>query len=58
LFHPSVGSKRRHQFRKKIAAEKKALDDAIAEYNTVVGDADKLPPPDELLVELLLALGM
>lgn len=51
LFHPTVGSKRRHQLRKKIAAEKEALDDVIAKYNTVVGDADKLPPPDELLVE-------
>ncbi|KAM4530957.1 uncharacterized protein PAE49_023263 isoform 3-T4 [Odontesthes bonariensis] len=51
LYRQTVGSKRRHILRKKIAAEKKALDDAIVDYNTVVGDADKLPPPDEFLVE-------
>ncbi|XP_062414077.1 uncharacterized protein LOC134122785 isoform X1 [Pungitius pungitius] len=51
LYRQTVGSKQRHKLRKKIAAEKIALDEAIADYNTVVGDADKLPPPDELLVK-------
>ncbi|KAI9514553.1 hypothetical protein NQZ68_032194 [Dissostichus eleginoides] len=35
----------------KIAEEKKALEDAITKHNAVVGEPEKLPPPDELLAE-------
>ena len=45
------GNKRRHKLRKKIVEEKKALEDAITEHNAVVGEEDKLPPPNELLAE-------
>ncbi|XP_034556273.1 uncharacterized protein LOC117824805 isoform X2 [Notolabrus celidotus] len=51
LYRQSDGNKRRHQLRKRIAAEKKALEDAISKRNAVVGEADKLPPPSELLAE-------
>ena len=51
LFHIVDGNKRRHQLRKKIAAEKKALEDAITKRNAVMGETDKLPPPNELLAE-------
>ncbi|KAK1904108.1 Glycerol metabolism operon regulatory protein [Dissostichus eleginoides] len=34
-----------------IAEEKKASEDAITEHNAVVGEADKLPPSNELLAE-------
>ncbi|KAG1943764.1 hypothetical protein F2P79_014877, partial [Pimephales promelas] len=43
------GKKRRHQLRKKIAVEKKALEVAINDYNATVGEVEKLPPPNELL---------
>ncbi|KAG7499900.1 hypothetical protein JOB18_002397 [Solea senegalensis] len=45
----SGGNKRRHQLRKKIALEKKALEVAINDHNTTVGEVGKLPPPNELL---------
>ncbi|KAK1905132.1 Cytotoxic T-lymphocyte protein 4, partial [Dissostichus eleginoides] len=51
LYRQSGGNKRRHKLRKKIAEEKKALEDAITEHTAVVGEADKLPPPNELLAE-------
>ncbi|KAF3851721.1 hypothetical protein F7725_013493 [Dissostichus mawsoni] len=51
LYRQSGGNKRRHKLRKKIVEEKKALEDAITEHNAVVGEADKLPPPNELLAE-------
>ncbi|KAK5933254.1 hypothetical protein CgunFtcFv8_013749 [Champsocephalus gunnari] len=51
LYRQSGGNKRRHKFRKKIVEEKKALEDAITEHNAVAGEADKLPPPNELLAE-------
>ncbi|KAK5913278.1 hypothetical protein CgunFtcFv8_007823 [Champsocephalus gunnari] len=47
----TVGNERRHKLRKKIVEEKKALEDAITEHNAVAGEADKLPPPNELLAE-------
>ncbi|MEY6150786.1 hypothetical protein WJE43_25215, partial [Salmonella enterica subsp. enterica serovar Corvallis] len=53
LYRQSVGNKRRHQLRKKIAAEKRALEDAITKHYAVMGGTDKLPLPNELL-----ALGM
>ncbi|KAE8287596.1 hypothetical protein D5F01_LYC13644 [Larimichthys crocea] len=43
------GNKRRHQLRRKIAVEKKALEVAISEHNAAVGEVEKLPPPNELL---------
>ena len=43
------GNKRRHQLRRKIAVEKKALEVAINDHNVTVGEAEKLPPPNELL---------
>ena len=49
LFHILDGNKRRHQLRKKIVVEKKALEDAITKHNAAVEEADKLPPPNELL---------
>ncbi|XP_069378862.1 uncharacterized protein [Paralichthys olivaceus] len=49
LYRQTDGNKRRHQLRKKIAVEKKALEDAFAQYNAVVEEADKLPPPNKLL---------
>nr|XP_033952606.1 uncharacterized protein LOC117456868 [Pseudochaenichthys georgianus] len=51
LYRQSGGNKRRHKLRKKIVEEKKALEDAITEHNAVAGEADKLPPPNELLAE-------
>ncbi|MEQ2180284.1 hypothetical protein GOODEAATRI_034376, partial [Goodea atripinnis] len=45
------GNKGRHQLRKKIAAEKRALEDAITKHNAVMGGTDKLPLPNELLAE-------
>lgn len=51
LFHILDGNKRRHQLRKKIAAEKRALEDAITKRNAVMEETDKLPPPNELLAE-------
>ncbi|KAE8276998.1 hypothetical protein D5F01_LYC22528 [Larimichthys crocea] len=45
----SGGNKRRHQLRRKIAVEKKALEVAISEHNAAVGEVEKLPPPNELL---------
>ncbi|KAK5911766.1 hypothetical protein CesoFtcFv8_001705 [Champsocephalus esox] len=51
LYRKSGGNKRRHKLRKKIVEEKKALEDAITEHNAVAGEADKLPPPNELLAE-------
>lgn len=50
-FHILDGNKRRHQLRKKTDAEKRALEDAITKRNAVMGEADKLPPPNELLAE-------
>lgn len=49
LYRQSGGNKRRHQLRKKIAVEKKALEVAINDHNSTVGDTEKLPPPNELL---------
>ncbi|XP_035006830.1 uncharacterized protein LOC118103835 [Hippoglossus stenolepis] len=49
LYRQSDGNKRRHQLRKKIVVEKKALEDAIIKHNAAVEEADKLPPPNELL---------
>ncbi|XP_058494830.1 uncharacterized protein LOC131465891 [Solea solea] len=49
LYRQSGGNKRRHQLRKKIALEKKALEVAINDHNTTVGEVGKLPPPNELL---------
>jgi len=37
------GNKRRHQLRKKIAVEKKALEVAINDYNATVGEVGKTP---------------
>ncbi len=51
MFHILDGNKRRHQLRKKIAAEKRALEDAITKRNAVMGETDQLPPPNELLAE-------
>ncbi|KAK5889880.1 hypothetical protein CesoFtcFv8_013458 [Champsocephalus esox] len=51
LYRQSGGNKRRHKLRKKIVEEKKALEDAITGHNAVAGEADKLPPPNELLAE-------
>ncbi|XP_029916449.1 uncharacterized protein LOC115365531 [Myripristis murdjan] len=51
LYRKADGNKRRHQLRKKIAAEKRALEDAITKHNAVLGETDKLPPPNELLAE-------
>ncbi|KAI4827077.1 hypothetical protein KUCAC02_030503 [Chaenocephalus aceratus] len=51
LYRQSGDNKRRHKLRKKIVEEKKALEDAITEHNAVAGEADKLPPPNELLAE-------
>ncbi|KAF4116508.1 hypothetical protein G5714_003997 [Onychostoma macrolepis] len=45
----SGGNKRRHQLRRKIAVEKKALEVAINDHNATVGEVEKLPPPNELL---------
>ncbi|CAM4491361.1 unnamed protein product [Leuciscus chuanchicus] len=45
----TCGNKRRHQLRKKIAVEKKALEVAINDHNASVGEVEKLPPPNELL---------
>ncbi|KAE8278138.1 hypothetical protein D5F01_LYC23778 [Larimichthys crocea] len=45
----SGGNKQRHQLRRKIAVEKKALEVAINEHNAAVGGVEKLPPPNELL---------
>ncbi|XP_048012174.1 uncharacterized protein LOC125245541 isoform X4 [Megalobrama amblycephala] len=45
----SGGNKRRHQLRRKIAFEKKALEVAINDHNATVGEAEKLPSPNELL---------
>ncbi|CAM4587224.1 unnamed protein product [Leuciscus chuanchicus] len=49
LYRQSGGNKRRHQLRKKIAVEKKALEVAINDHNASVGEVEKLPPPNELL---------
>ncbi|MEQ2223653.1 hypothetical protein ILYODFUR_038805, partial [Ilyodon furcidens] len=38
LHRQSDGNKRRHQLRKKIAAEKRALEDAITKHNAVMGE--------------------
>jgi len=43
------GNKRRHQLRRKIVVEKKALEVAINDHNATVGEVEKLPPPNELL---------
>ncbi|XP_028440127.1 uncharacterized protein LOC114559580 isoform X2 [Perca flavescens] len=45
----SGGNKRRHQLRRKIAVEKKALEVAINDHNATMGEVEKLPPPNELL---------
>ncbi|ROI26658.1 hypothetical protein DPX16_21601 [Anabarilius grahami] len=42
----SGGNKRRHQLRRKIAVEKKALEVAINDHNATVGEAEKLPSPN------------
>ncbi|KAK7128352.1 hypothetical protein R3I94_016807 [Phoxinus phoxinus] len=49
LYRQSGGNKRRHQLRKKIAVEKKALEVAINDHNATVGEVEKLPPSNELL---------
>ncbi|KAF4101009.1 hypothetical protein G5714_019205 [Onychostoma macrolepis] len=49
LYRQSGGNKRRHQLRRKIAVEKKALEVAINDHNATVGEVEKLPPPNELL---------
>lgn len=49
LFLIVGGNKRRHQLRRKIAVEKKALEVAINDHNATVGEVEKLPPPNELL---------
>lgn len=51
MFHGLDGNKRRHQLSKRIAAEKKALEDAITEYNAIVREADRLPPPNQLIAD-------
>lgn len=51
VFHILDSNKRRHQLRKKIAVEKKAFEDAITRHNAVVGEAEKLPPPNDILAE-------
>lgn len=43
------GNKRRHQLRKKIVTEKKALEVAIKDFNSMVGEGEKLPSPNEIL---------
>ncbi|TKS91147.1 hypothetical protein D9C73_025281 [Collichthys lucidus] len=48
-YHEKGGNKQRHQLRRKIAVEKKALEVAINEHNAAVGEVEKLPPPNELL---------
>ncbi|TKS90332.1 hypothetical protein D9C73_024464 [Collichthys lucidus] len=49
LYRQSGGNKQRHQLRRKIAVEKKALEVAINKHNAAVGEVEKLPPPNELL---------
>ncbi|TKS92484.1 hypothetical protein D9C73_025314 [Collichthys lucidus] len=49
LYRQSGGNKQRHQLRRKIAVEKKALEVAINEHNAAVREVEKLPPPNELL---------
>ena len=49
--HILDGNKRRHLIRKKISDDKKALEEAITQYNALVGQHEKLPPPNELLAE-------
>ncbi|XP_041841216.1 uncharacterized protein LOC121639787 [Melanotaenia boesemani] len=51
LYHQTDGNKRRHQLRKKIAEEKRALEDAITKRNAAMGETDKVPLPNELLAE-------
>ncbi|KAK5619977.1 hypothetical protein CRENBAI_003934 [Crenichthys baileyi] len=51
LYRQPDGIKWRHQLRKKIAAVKRALEDAVTKHNAVMGGTDKLPPPNELLAE-------
>ncbi|CAM4714890.1 unnamed protein product [Leuciscus chuanchicus] len=48
-YYEKGGNKRRHQLRRKIAVEKKALEVAISDHNATVGEVEKLPPPNELL---------
>ncbi|XP_061578683.1 hyaluronidase PH-20-like [Cololabis saira] len=43
------GNKQR--LRKKIAVAKKAFEEAVTEYNAVVGEAEKLPLPNDFLTE-------
>ncbi|TKS88108.1 hypothetical protein D9C73_022232 [Collichthys lucidus] len=49
LYRQSGGNKQRHQLRRKIAVEKKALEVAINEHNAAVGEVEKLFPPNELM---------
>ncbi|XP_032365742.1 uncharacterized protein LOC116683353 [Etheostoma spectabile] len=49
LYRQSGGNKQRHQLRRKIVVEKKALEVAINDHNATVGEDEKLPPPNELL---------
>ncbi|XP_023816114.1 uncharacterized protein LOC111948256 isoform X1 [Oryzias latipes] len=49
LYRKADGNKRRHLLRKKIATEKRALDDAITKRNTDLSETEKLPSSDVLL---------
>ncbi|RVE71028.1 hypothetical protein OJAV_G00069940 [Oryzias javanicus] len=49
LYRKADGNKRRHQLRKKIASEKRALEDAIRKRNADLDESDKLPSADALL---------
>ncbi|KAF6715261.1 hypothetical protein FQA47_005410 [Oryzias melastigma] len=51
LYRKADGNKRRHQLRKKIAAEKRALEDAITKWNSDSFEINKLPSSDAILAE-------